>query len=272
MQNNRNGSPVTNIHWSIQATKTITFGEDGVGEIPTSATATVTADTVTDGDTVTIDGRTYTFQTVLVDTADNILIGVSDATALDNLKTAINAGAGEGTLYGTGTAVHDTVNATTNTNTTQVVEANDAGTEGNSIEVSATGGLSWDEETLTGGTSGQTALFHATGPVMVFVLGYCLEEVTDAGGTATLEIVVPLGIEGPASLLEETTASDIKTGFVWNGEGPTATASVSDDSGLIVFDTDINQLSGTEEITAGTIQYVAYWYPLSPDAKLEAVA
>lgn len=58
-----------------------------------------------------------------VDPVENeVLIGVSAAVALDNLKTTIN-GTGQGTTCSTGTKAHTEVTATTNTDTTQVVEA-----------------------------------------------------------------------------------------------------------------------------------------------------
>lgn len=103
-----------------------------------------------DGDTVTVRGRTYTFKTTLSSPSqqDQVLIGISAAVSLDNLKLAINQGgtnyptapdsSGEGTTWSTGTVRHPYVNATTNTNTTQVVEANDYGTAANQYALSST--------------------------------------------------------------------------------------------------------------------------------------
>lgn len=120
------------------------------------ATGTLTSDTTapSDDDTVVIGGITYTFKTALTGATHEVLIGASAAEALDNLKSAINASAGAGTTYGTGTLAHPSVTATTNTDTTQVVEALAAGTPGNSIattEVSSH--LAWGGSTLAGGTA-----------------------------------------------------------------------------------------------------------------------
>lgn len=88
-------------------------------------TLTSTGTAPANGDTVTVGDVTYTFQTSLVDSANNVLIGASAAAALDNLKSAVNATAGAGTTYGTGTVANPTATATTNTNTTQLFEAVD---------------------------------------------------------------------------------------------------------------------------------------------------
>ena len=66
-----------------------------------------------DTETITLDSRTYTFNTVLGG-ADSILIGGSISATIDNLVAAITdgvGGAGEGVTYGTGTAVHATSGA-----------------------------------------------------------------------------------------------------------------------------------------------------------------
>lgn len=132
------------------------------------ATQTLTSDATapSDGDTVTIDGRTYTYKTTLSSPVqqNEVAIGASAAIALDNLKQAINQGdtawpsaatnEGRGTNWSTGTVRHHSVIATTNTNTTQVVEAFDFGTKGNSYIVAETSShLSWGSTTLSGGVA-----------------------------------------------------------------------------------------------------------------------
>lgn len=52
-----------------------------------------------DTETIVIDARTYTFQTVLTDVDGNVLIGVDAAETAANLKAAINLEAGAGTTY-----------------------------------------------------------------------------------------------------------------------------------------------------------------------------
>ena len=123
------------------------------------ATGTLTSDATApaDGDTVTIGGYTYTFKTALSSTTApfEVLIGASAAVALDNLKEAINASGTPGTNFGSRTPAHPDVTATTNTNTTQVVQARNAGTEANAIATTETSAhLSWGGATLASGADG----------------------------------------------------------------------------------------------------------------------
>jgi hypothetical protein len=118
------------------------------------ATATLTAAAnVANNDTVTIGTVVYTFQTVLIDAPNNVLIGATASDSLDNLIAAINAAAGAGTLYGTGTVANPFVSAVAGAGDTMVVTADVAGVAGNSIVVTETSAnLSWNTPTLTGGT------------------------------------------------------------------------------------------------------------------------
>lgn len=120
------------------------------------AVGTLTSDATapSNNDTVVIDGITYTYKTTLTGAPLEVLIGVSAAVALDNLQSAINADVGAGTTYGTGTVAHPSVSATTNTNTTQVVQALTGGTLGNAITTTETSShLSWGGATLASGAA-----------------------------------------------------------------------------------------------------------------------
>ena len=97
-----------------------------VGKITSDATAP------SDTDTITIDTKIYTFKTALTPVEGEVLIGVSAAAALDNLKAAINHTGTPDTDYKCA-VVHPTVTATTNTDTTQLVAAKTKGVAGNSI-------------------------------------------------------------------------------------------------------------------------------------------
>jgi hypothetical protein len=97
---------------AIKATGTITIGSN-----------------VADNDTLTIDGKTYTFKTTLTPTEGQVLIGATAAITLDNLKLAVNRtdpGTNDGVKYKIA-AAHSTVEATTNTDTVQTIQALVAG-------------------------------------------------------------------------------------------------------------------------------------------------
>jgi hypothetical protein len=85
---------------------------------------------------------------------NEIRIGASASATLDNIKAAVNNGAGEGTTYGLGTARHDSVFAGQKTATTIVFFALVAGTAGNSIATTETlTNNSFGGGTLSGGAA-----------------------------------------------------------------------------------------------------------------------
>lgn len=129
-----------------------------------------------DGDDCTIGSQTYTFAAApLDDQADQVLVGGSASASLDNLIAAINAAAGAGTTYGTGTVGHPDVTAAAGAGDTVDLTADAAGTDGNAIATvcSPTTRIDFGTATLEGGV----AASGATGT---------LTEQTDAGATGTL--------------------------------------------------------------------------------------
>lgn len=131
-----------------------------------------------DADTVTIGTTTYTFKTTLSTNPTvpyEVLIGVSAAVALDNLKSAINASAGAGTTYGEGTVAHPLVTATTNTNTEQTVEAKTTGVIAAIPTTKSAATLSWGAATLEGATgriavgAGPSVVIRNTGSKTAYV-------------------------------------------------------------------------------------------------------
>ena len=113
---------------------------------------------VSDGNTVTIGVKTYTFQATLLPGDGNVKIGASQALSMENLRRAINLDGTAGVNYGVGTTLHPTVSAL-DTATTVDVTAKTKGEEGNSIistENSAT--LDWDDVTLVGGANDKVTI------------------------------------------------------------------------------------------------------------------
>lgn len=100
------------------------------------------------GETVTIGSTVYTFRAT-VPAAFDVLIGANASDSLDNLIAAINAAAGAGSTYGTGTTGHPTVGAAAGTGDTVDLTADTAGEAGNAIATT---------ETLTNGSFGATTL------------------------------------------------------------------------------------------------------------------
>lgn len=113
-----------------------------------TAAAQVTAD-----DTVTIQGRVYTF-VAAPSAPDEIDIGALATDSLDNLIAAINNDAGEGTLYGTGTTINPYVSAAAGAgDTIDFTAKSQRPSVGNFItttEIAAQ--LSWGADKLSGGS------------------------------------------------------------------------------------------------------------------------
>jgi len=143
-------------------------GDSGTASAGVKATQVLTGTNVlTDGETVTVGVETYTFVDTLTNNVKNeVLIGTL-AVSLDNLKLAINSGAGAGTNYSYGTTAHSQVTATTNTDTAQTVEAIELGTASNSIATTETAeDASWGAATLAGGVDVNVLLNNTITPAI----------------------------------------------------------------------------------------------------------
>jgi phage tail sheath protein FI len=130
--------------------KMYTFDETAA--IAAEGTLTV-ADIPSDGDTITIDTKKYTFQSNLTDIDGNIAIVGGDLPATQaNIVAAINLTGAAGTQYAQSTTVHPTVTAAAAfVNDKLVLTAKTAGGGGNNIATNATsaaGGSVFDAATL----------------------------------------------------------------------------------------------------------------------------
>lgn len=110
----------------------------------------------TGGDTVTVGTQTYTFVTALnsTPTANEVLVGATEAASLQNLANAVNGGSGAGATYGSPT-VKNTSASAASTPTSVVFTALVKGTTGNGIATAATGtSNTFTSTSLAGGTAG----------------------------------------------------------------------------------------------------------------------
>jgi len=137
-------------------------GTTGTTSAGVKATGVLTVSSaISDGEVALIGDVTYTFKTTLTGAANEVLIDSSVAAALDNLKVAVNAGAGAGTKYGTGTVANPLVTATTNSDTEQTVEAYSVGTYGNAIPTTETmANGAWGATTLASGAESSLLIIN----------------------------------------------------------------------------------------------------------------
>ncbi len=110
------------------------------------------------GNTVTVGTQTYTFVTALstTPTANEVLVGATEAASLANLANAVNGGTGSGATYGSPTVANTSASAVA-TASTVVFTALTKGLTGNGIATSATGTANtFGAATLANGTAGST--------------------------------------------------------------------------------------------------------------------
>lgn len=162
------------------------------GSAPTAATGTVTFGGTGDADdTVTIGGQVYTLKAVPANPYE-VDIGADATETAANLTAAINAGAGAGTTYGSGTIANTDVTASASAGVVTVT-ARTAGTAGNSIALTVSGNdiTASGAGNLAGGTG--TAYAPGTDYEMDFDTG--LLTILD-GGTISDgdDIVVGFGV------------------------------------------------------------------------------
>lgn len=134
---------------------------DAAASIAATGTLTISAQPAA-GDTVTIGGTTYTFESAITSTPNQVLIGSSPAATLANLAGAINAETGNGqaagTTYSQGTQANTSASVSGTTATTLSLQAIANGASGNSVATtnSNASSLSFGGSTLTGGTTGDS--------------------------------------------------------------------------------------------------------------------
>jgi len=108
------------------------------------------------GDTVTIGTQVYTFVTALssTPTANEVLVGATEAASLTNLANAVNGGSGAGASYGSPTPKNTFASAAA-TPTSVVFTALTKGVTGNGIATAATGtSNTFAHNSLLNGTAG----------------------------------------------------------------------------------------------------------------------
>lgn len=190
----RSGAVKVRVNGELQSlSKTAVAATAPVHTTKAFSTITSNGTAPANGATVTIGGQIYTFKTALTasTTANEVLIGVSAAVALDNLKSAINKSAGGGTTYGSNTVANAYVTATTNADTTQLVEAIVGGTAANAVDINESSPtLSWVGTKLAGGVDATVATAGDTRVASGFLyVAYADVEVSSTAGWKKVALV-----------------------------------------------------------------------------------
>lgn len=179
---------------------------DEIAPANVAASGTLTlSGNITDGETVTIGEKTYTFQDSLTDEDGNVLIGDSASETIDNLIAAINLGEGAGTLYAESTTEHPNVVAAAGAGDTMDVTAKVAGEVGNEISTTTdaadaafgaatleggktnSGTFSIDAQTITGTVVDSNSSIKASGTLTLTGLPLDTETVVLGEKTYTFQ-------------------------------------------------------------------------------------
>lgn len=115
----------------------------------------VYASNPSDGDTITLNGRAYTFKDALA-SADDVQIGANAEETLENLRHALSLTGSAGSNYGTGTAKNSDLTADSPADGLMLFHARAQGTAANAYAVSASftdTANEWDGSTFSGGSA-----------------------------------------------------------------------------------------------------------------------
>ena len=113
------------------------------------------------------------------------------------------------------------------------------------------------------GTGDPFTIFTVTGFVKMRLVAVCTT--TLVGASSTLEVGTALGT---ADLIAQTTGTDIDINEIWHDNAPDAGVEAITVTPEYIVSQDVIGTVGTANITAGVIEFVALWTPLSKDGNV----
>lgn len=120
-----------------------------------------------------------------------------------------------------------------------------------------------------GGAQGAFTIFTVTGDVYMQAFGLC-QVLMNSAGAATIE----LGIAGnTAALIAQTTATDLDQYETWQDAVPEANpgAVPLDARGFVIANgADVILTVATADLTAGDVDFVGRWWPISSNGNVVA--
>lgn len=179
----------------------------GVGA---KATTTLTSNgtNVSNGDTVTLAGKVYTFKTALTPAEGEVLIGATYTDSLDNLVAAIIGGAGNGTLYSCA-AANPLVTASRN-GAVVTITALQAGILGNQITTSKSA-TTLTLENPAGGTSTLAGGYDDVGAKVMAQIKLIADTARTAGEIPKLTTGGNINVNGVAFPATQSASSNPNT-------------------------------------------------------------
>lgn len=128
--------------------------------------------------------------------------------------------------------------------------------------------VTFDGGTLNGigdidGTNNPYTMFTVTGIIEVSIIAKCTTSLV--GASATVEVGTALSTAG---LIAQTTGTDIDTGDIWHDASPDASVELTSVVKRNIVSQDIILTAATADVTAGVIQFIVRWAPISSDGNL----
>jgi len=121
------------------------------------------------------------------------------------------------------------------------------------------------------GAVGANTLFTVTGAIHVMLVAACIESLTEALATATVEVGIS---SDTAGLIPQTNAVDIDVGEIWRDATPSGMEVMSSFGGAFIGDGEdiILTVAGGagRNVNDGTISFTCFWTPLTPDGSVVA--
>ena len=125
-----------------------------------------------------------------------------------------------------------------------------------------------------GGALDDSAIFTVTGLVKARLVAVCTTSLTEAGGTATIEV----GITGATAIFMPTeTATQIDAGQIWLNDAGNATYAIIGEEDAAADNLPLYLLNGndiiltvkTANVANGDLDFYCIWEPISDDGNLE---
>lgn len=143
------------------------------------------------------------------------------------------------------------------------------------VQTSETYSLATKTMTFAGGTTNDPGDFDGTGnPATLFTVSgtvfmklFAVVQTDLAGATATLIVGTA---KNTAGLLAQTTATDLDQYEIWHDATPDASVELASVAAEKIVNQNVIQTVGTANITAGVIQYICLWRPITANASVTA--
>lgn len=113
------------------------------------------------------------------------------------------------------------------------------------------------------GDNNPLTLFKVNGTVLMRLFARCKTTLT--GASATVSVGTSLTTTG---LIASTTATNLAANEIWHDNTPDASIELSSVATQKIVSDDVILTVGTANVTAGELEFICLWFPLTPDSSV----